>query len=90
MASGIRTQVGFNSAKRKALEALALFPDVWSPVKDWARLAAISPTRRMHTYALRLLRYGLVERDSVLGLLVYKITQEGLERLAWLDRHDAK
>jgi hypothetical protein len=90
MASGIRTQVGSNTAKRRALEALALFPDVWLPVEDWARIAAISPTRRMYTYALRLLRYDLVLRGSFRGRLVYRITQEGLKRLAWLRRHDAK
>jgi hypothetical protein len=90
MASGIRTQVGFNTAKRKALEALALFPDVWLPVEDWACLAAISPTRRMYTYALRLLRYDLVLRDSFCGRIVYRISPEGLKRLAWLDRQDAK
>jgi hypothetical protein len=90
MASGFRTQVGFNTAKRRALEALARFPDHWWTVEDWARDAGISPTRRMYTYALRLLRYDLVLRGSIRGRLVYRIAQEGIKRLVRLRGRAAK
>jgi hypothetical protein len=90
MAISIRTKVGYNTAKRRALEALARSPDQWWTVEEWARVAAITPTRRMYTYALRLVRYDLVSRASIRGRLVYRITKEGLQRLAWLRRRDAK
>jgi hypothetical protein len=90
MASDLRTDVGYNTAKRRALEALAWLPDRWWTVEEWARVAAITPTRRMYTYALRLVRYDLVLRASIRGRLVYRITKAGLQRLAWLRRRDAK
>ena len=65
-------------------------PDQSWTVEDWARDAAIIPTRRMYTYALRLVRYELVLRASISGRLVYRITKEGLQRLAWLRQCDAK
>jgi hypothetical protein len=90
MASGLRTNVGYNTAKRRALEALAQLPDQWWTVEDWARVSAITPARRMYTYALRLVRYDLVLRATIRGRLVYRIAKEGLQRLAWLRRRDAK
>ena len=84
MASSIRTQIGYNTAKLRALQAIASFPDRWWTVEDWAREATIAPTRRMYTYALRLVEYDLVSRGSIRGRLVYRITREGLRRLAWL------
>jgi hypothetical protein len=90
MASGFRTEIGYNTAKRRALEALAQFPDQWLTVEDWAREAGINPTRRMYTYALRLVAYDLVLRASIRGRLVYRITRVGLQRLAWLRGRDAK
>ena len=86
MASSVRTAVGRNTAKLRALEALARLPDQWWTVEDWAREAAITPTRRMYTYALRLVGYDLVIRASIHGQLVYRITKAGLQRLAWLRR----
>jgi hypothetical protein len=90
MASGLRSKVGYNTAKRRALEALAQFPDQWWTVEDWAREAGITPTRRMYTYALRLLPYDLILRGRIRGRLMYRITQNGLNRLAWLRRCEAK
>ena len=49
MASGRRTEVGYNPAKRRALEALARLPDHWWTVEDLAREAGITPARRMYT-----------------------------------------
>jgi hypothetical protein len=86
MASSIRPAVGRNTAKLRALGALARLPDQWWTVEEWAREAAITPTRRMYTYALRLVGYDLVFRTSIHGRLVYRITREGLQRLAWLRR----
>jgi hypothetical protein len=79
MANSIRTKVGYNTAKRRALEALARAPDLWWTVKEWAREAEIAPTRRMYTYALRLARYDLVLRASLDGHCVYRITTKGHE-----------
>ena len=84
MASGLRTEVGYNTAKRRALEALAQLPDQWWTAEDWDREARIIPTRRMYTYALRLVGYDLVLRANIRGRLVYRITRERLQRLAWL------
>ena len=86
MASGFRTEIGYNTAKLRALGALARMPDQWWNVEDWAREVAIHPTRRMYTYALRLIDYGLVSRAGIRGRLVYRITSEGIQRQLWLRR----
>ena len=84
MAGRIRAQVIYNAAKLRALEALASIPDHWWTVEDWARKAAITPTRRMYTYALRLARYDLVMRGICDGRIVYRIAPIGIKRLAWI------
>ncbi len=84
MASSVRTQVGYNTAKRRALEALARVPDRWWTVEDWAHASGIAPKRRMYTYALRLASYDLVARAAISGRVIYRITPEGLARLEWL------
>jgi hypothetical protein len=86
MASSFRTKVGYNSAKLRVLQALAHAPDQWWTVEDWAREAQIAPTRRMYTYALRLVKYDLVIRGSIRGRLLYRIAPQGSKRLAWLKR----
>jgi len=86
MASGARAEVGYNTAKRRALEALAREPMKWWTVSQWARATGILPKRRMYTYAIRLARYDLVTRAVFDGRLVYRIAPEGLKRLAWLQR----
>jgi hypothetical protein len=85
MASSFRTKVGYNTAKLRALAALARVPDQWT-VEDWAREAGISPIRRMYTYALRLANYDLVLRGQFGGRVVYRIAREGIKRLVWLKK----
>ena len=84
MAGRAREQIGFNTAKRRALEALAREPVRWWTVADWSRAADIRPKRRMYTYAIRLARYGLVCGALMDGRLVYRISPTGTKRLAWL------
>ena len=84
MAGRTSTRVAHNTAKLRALAALARDPDRWWTVEDWSRAARIVPKRRMYTYALRLAGYDLVEGGSLNGYLVYRIRPEGLKRLKWL------
>ena len=84
MAGSFRKEIAYNTAKVRALEALALAVNRWCTVPAWANAARIAPTRRMYTYALRMVRYGLVKRASAHERVVYRITPVGLERLAWL------
>lgn len=83
MAGRASTRVAHNTAKLRALAALARDPDRWWTVEDWSYAARIVPKRRMYTYALRLAGYYLVEGGDMNGRLVYRITPEGLRRLAW-------
>lgn len=71
MASRTRPQVGHNTAKLRALEALARDPRRWWTAAEWSRAASIVPKRRMYTYALRLAEYALVDRGLLEGQLVY-------------------
>ena len=87
MAGGLLEKVGYNTAKRRALEALAREPTQWWAVADWAGAARILPKRRMYTYALRLAKYELVERAIIGGRIRYRIKPEGMRRLAWLGAH---
>ena len=84
MAVRTRAQVGHNTAKLRALEALARDPRRWWTAAEWSRAARIVPKRRLYTYALRLAEYALVDRGIMEGQLVYRIRPEGLKRLAWL------
>ena len=88
MAVGFPAKVGYNTAKRRALEVLAREPSRWWTVADWARAARILPQRRMYTYALRLTNYELVERAIVHGRVSYRMRPEGMRRLAWLRTRD--
>ena len=88
MAGDARAKIAYNTAKRRALEALAREPLKWWPVAEWSRAADIRPKRRMYTYALRLARYDLVNGALMDGRLVYRISPEGTKRLAWLRSRD--
>ena len=88
MAGSERGEVGYNTAKRRALEALAREPVKWWTVAEWSRAADIRPKRRMYTYALRLARYDLVNGALMDGRLVYRISPAGTKRLAWLCSRD--
>jgi len=86
MASGLRRNVGYNTAKLRALEVLEREPMKWWTVYSWAGAAGIYPKRRMYTYAIRLARYDLVTRAIIGGRLSYRIAPTGLKRLLWLRR----
>ena len=88
MAGRFPTKVGYNTAKRRALEALAREPSEWWAVADWARAARILLKRRMYTYGLRLTKYELVERAIIGEHIRYRIRPEGMRRLAWLRNLD--
>jgi len=72
-----------NSLKRRALEILLSYGPLNPPA--WALLANMRPVRSSYSYLLRLHRFGLLirERDSK-GLLIYKISERGRQRLNWL------
>lgn len=83
MAGGFSTKVGYNTAKRRALEALGGEPTQWWAVAHWARAERILPKRRMYTYALRLIKYQMAERAIIGGRISYRIRPDGMRRLAW-------
>ena len=50
-----------------------------------ATLVGFQPARAMYSYMLRLHRWGLLERQhDSRGLLLYRLSLRGRERLAWL------
>ena len=63
----------------------------------WRRLSGESsfqhahPTRSVYSYLKRLHRRGLVDRGGVTDrrLVVYRISQRGRERRAWLNRAES-
>jgi len=47
------------------------------------------PVRAVYSYLLRLHRWGLLERQrDVRGLLRYRISKRGMDRLEWLLAHE--
>jgi hypothetical protein len=75
---------GFNELK---LKALATFDGRgWISPPAWAVLASYYPVRAAYTYIRRhLWRWKLVDRSlDRRGLLLYRLSQKGQERLAWL------
>jgi len=78
-----------NGLKIRALEAFEQYGTI-----DPIRLAAIVgyfPARAVYTYCLRLHRFGLLHRLlSADGLIFYKISRRGRERLAYLRDERAK
>jgi len=77
-------RVAYNTAKRRALEALATEPGRAWLVPELAARAGLLPRRRAYTYLLRLWRMKLVDRGRWGQQVVYRITPTGLRRLAWL------
>ncbi len=78
------TNPKFNSLERRALAAFARHGGWLSPSR-WAALAQSWPIRASHSHLLRLHDQELLERkrDSR-GLLAYRLSQRGADRLAWL------
>jgi hypothetical protein len=73
----------FNERKR---QGLAIFAERdWLNPPAWAALAGFYPTRAAYSYLARLARWGLLERrQKVRGLLLYRLSERGRRRLAWL------
>ncbi len=76
----------YNSLKRRAL---AVFEDRgWLSPPAWAVLAGFYPVRASYSYLKRLHKWKLVERSlDRRGLLLYRLSLRGRERLAWLRGH---
>ena len=75
----------YNSLKRLAL---AVFEDRgWMSPPAWAVLARFYPVRASYSYLKRLHKWKLVERSlDRRGLLLYRLSPRGAERLDWLRR----
>lgn len=72
----------YNKLKKHALEIFD--HDKWLSPPEWAALAGFYPIRAAYTYLLRLHRFGLLERSSAGGMVVYHLSTRGKQRLAWL------
>ncbi len=73
----------YNLRKIKTLEILS--SREWRDVPAIARLAGIAPTRRAYTYLAHLAKFDIImPGKDARGRLYYRITDRGVERLAWL------
>ena len=72
--------------------ALITFEDQgWLNVPAWARLAGYYPIRAAYTVLKRLHKWKLLERQlDARGFLLYRISERGRARLAWLRRKDGR
>lgn len=72
-----------NELKRKAL---AIFENRgWLSVPAWAALAGYYPIRGAYTVLKRFYRWKLLKRRlDARGLILYRISDRGRARLAWL------
>ena len=74
----------YNQLKKRALEIFAGHGGWLSP-REWAVLAGFYPVRAAYSYLLRLHRFGLLERSgNSKGLVLYRLSERGRERLRWL------
>lgn len=73
----------FNSLKRRALAA---FEDRgWLSPPAWAVLVGFYPVRASYSYLKRLHKWRLLQRAlDRRGLLLYRLSPRGHERLGWL------
>lgn len=73
-----------NLLKRRTLEIFtsygALSPPAFSLLLDFR------PARASYTYLLRLHLFGLLNRTSLNGLLIYTLSERGRSRLDWLSK----
>ena len=73
----------YNSLKQKALAVLE--DRGWVSPPAWAVLAGFYPVRAAYSYLKRLHKWRLLERSlDGRGLLLYRLSMRGAERLAWL------
>ncbi|MGH9253500.1 MAG: hypothetical protein ACRD3C_02905 [Vicinamibacterales bacterium] len=70
------------------LRALTVFENRgWLSPPAWAVLASFYPVRAAYSYLLRLHRWKLLDRTlDRRGLLLYRLSQRGVDRLDWLRR----
>jgi hypothetical protein len=74
----------YNKLKRLALEIFERHGDWLSP-PDWSVLAGFYPRRSAYSYLIRLHRFGLLERRTVMGGgILYRLSDRGKRRLEWL------
>jgi len=78
-----------NHNERK-LQTLTIFEGRgWLSPPAWAVLAGFYPVRAGYSYLLQLHRWRLLDRAlDRRGLILYRISERGRERLTWLRRHN--
>jgi hypothetical protein len=74
----------YNVRKRQALDAFR--ERGWLSPPAWAVLTRFYPVRAAYSYLSRLWRWGLLHRErDARGLIIYGLSEKGLQRLVWLD-----
>lgn len=82
----LKRRPAFNSLKLRALSAFE--NRGWMNPSAWAVLVGFYPIRASYTYLLHLHSQGLLRRGrDARGLLLYRLSGRGVERLAWLREH---
>ena len=75
----------YNSLKIRAL--LAFQNRGWLSPPAWATLCGFRPVRAAYSYLKRLHGWKLLDRSADQhGLLMYRLSRRGAERLEWLRR----
>jgi hypothetical protein len=71
------------------IRALTIFENRgWLSPPAWAVLASFYPVRASYSYLRRLHRWKLLERTlDRRGLLLYRLSRRGADRLEWLRRN---
>jgi len=71
------------------IRALSAFENRgWLSPPAWAALVGFHPTRAAYSYLKRLHDWQLLERvHDYRGLLLYRLSRRGAERLEWLRHH---
>jgi len=83
-----RMQRARNELKQLALETFE--HRGWLNVPAWAKLAGYYPMRAAYTVLKRLHKWKLLERQlDARGLLLYRISEQGRARLAWLRKQES-
>lgn len=73
----------YNARKRQTLELFERRG--WLNPAAWAVLAGFYPIRASYSYLGRLCKWGLLtRRQDVRGLILYRLSERGRARLAWL------
>ncbi len=70
--------------KIRVLAILAANAQFMSPDDVCEALRGYRPRSSVYSYLFRLHRQGLLERDKRWGRIVYRISQRGIQRLAFL------